>query len=65
MNKILEENLKPRTVLVYLLIGTALILCLRQLPIPEFLKDLILMMQGYWAGSRIITRKESKNEQQS
>jgi len=58
MNKILEENLKPRTILVYLLFGTALILCLKQLPIPEFLKNLILMMQGYWAGSRIATKKE-------
>ena len=60
MNKILEENLKPRTLLVYALFGVALVLCLRQLPIPDFLKDLILMMQGYWAGSRVIQTKPSE-----
>jgi hypothetical protein len=53
MNKIIEENLKPRTLIVYSLFFTALLLCVRGLPIPEFLKDLILMMQGYWAGSKI------------
>jgi hypothetical protein len=60
MNKILEENLKPRTILVYLLFGVASYLMLKQVPIPDFLRDLIMMMQGFWAGNKVaqLTRKD-------
>jgi hypothetical protein len=58
MNKILEENLKPRTLIVYVLFGVASILMLKQLQLPDFLKDLIMLTQGYWAGSRLTQAKQ-------
>jgi hypothetical protein len=58
MNKTLEENLKPRTVIVYTLFIVATVLMLKQLPLPDFLKDLIMLTQGYWAGSRLTQQKK-------
>jgi hypothetical protein len=56
MNKILEENLKPRTVITYMLFFSFLYLCVKALPIPDLLTNLIFVMQGYWFGSRNVTQ---------
>jgi len=60
MGKILEENIKPRTVITYLMFGLFAVLVITQLPIPDLLRDLIMVMQGFWFGTKITQKTEGK-----
>lgn len=62
MNKIIEENLKPRTVITYIVFFSFTYLALRGMPIPEDLKNLIFVMQGFWFGSKINPAKPTEEE---
>ena len=57
MNKILEENLKPRTIITYIIFAIFAYICIRRLPVPDLLRDLIMVMQGFWFGSKIAQKQ--------
>ena len=52
IKQIIKDNLKPRSVITYINFFVLAFLLCKQLPIPDFLKDLIMVMQGFWFGSK-------------
>ena len=51
--KLISDNLRPRTIITYAVYGSVIYLCICQLPVPELLKDMMLVMQGFWFGEKI------------
>jgi len=49
----LENSFTPRSILTYAVFGAVLYLCIRQLPVPDLLKDMMFVMQGFWFGEKI------------
>ena len=54
----MNENFKPRTIITYAVIGTFLYLALKDATMKETLVNLLMVLQGYWFGSRQVGQKQ-------
>jgi len=48
----MNDNFKPRTIITYGIIGVFLYLALKDATLKDTLVNLVMVMQGYWFGSR-------------
>lgn len=50
--KLISEWMKPRTIFAFMFYATVCYLVLKQLPIPEILKEICCTLMGFYFGSK-------------
>lgn len=53
LSKPIAEWLKPRTIFSAMFYGTTCYLILKQMPIPEILKQIVSFMMGFYFGKKM------------
>ena len=60
--RIISEWGKPRTIFAFMFYATLCYLILKQLPIPEILKQIVSFLMGFYFGQKLPEQKRRKNE---
>lgn len=61
--RIWSEWIKPRTIFAFMFYGTLCYLILKQLPIPEVLKEIVSFLMGFYFGQKLPEQKQENGGQ--